>query len=116
KACGSTQSQNLRRARAVGEIARREATLALPQPDAAPDSAPDSASGSGSVLSVSSGSAPAQSPSGQAGGPETSQGASNSHSTSASASASASAGVGAGGGGAPAPAGRQVQLIVHLDA
>src|SRR5699024_5686527 len=39
KACGSTQSQNVRRARAIGEIARCEATLALPAPDAAPESA-----------------------------------------------------------------------------
>lgn len=94
KACGSTESQNVRRARAVGEIARREATLALPQPDAAPESE----SGSGPALSASSGSASAQSPSGQWRGPETSQGASSSAS------------------GAPARTGRHVELIVHLDA
>src|SRR5699024_63528 len=60
KACGSTQSQNVRRARAVGEIARREATLPLPQPDGAPESA-----------------------SAQAGEPETSQSASDSDSAGA---------------------------------
>src|SRR5699024_8529082 len=110
KACGSTQSQNVRRARAVGEIARREATLPLPQPDEAPES------GSGPALSASSGAAPAQSPSGQWGEPETSQSTSESHSTGARAGAGAGAGTGAGVGGAPARAGRQVKLIVHLDA
>src|SRR5699024_4323352 len=67
KACGSTQSQNLRRARAVGAIARREATLPLPEPDSV---------------------------SGEPGQAQTAAGASS----------------------AAVQRGRQVELIVHLDA
>src|SRR5699024_463097 len=126
KACGSTQSQNVRRARAIGQIARREATLPLPAP--APESEPEAGAGPeseagagpepeahvGPALSGPSGSAPAQPTPGQQGVPETSQDPSDSDN--AGADADAGAGAGAGPGSAPAPPGRRVELIVHLDA